>query len=151
VRICDLLLGQPSGRARLDDRLDKVARQLGVELATWWEVDPELEALRTSATQVRDKVLDWADGPSSPVASLSMAAELLEGWVDATTANGVRWGTQSALVSALSHFPVLEAEREMHGSNRNAAVIGGCPLDPGTPSLRLAGIARPSFGCPRPS
>jgi hypothetical protein len=24
----------------------------------------------------------------------------------------------------------------------------GCPMDPGMPSLRLIGVARPSFGCP---
>jgi hypothetical protein len=29
--------------------------------------------------------------------------------------------------------------------------LGGRPLDLGMPSLRLAGVARPSFGCPHPS
>jgi hypothetical protein len=39
-------------------------------------------------------VLDWADGPSSLAVSLSMVVELLEGWVDATAANEVRWVTR---------------------------------------------------------
>jgi hypothetical protein len=87
VRIYDLLLGPPSGRARL-------ARQLGAELAAQREVDAELEALWTLVVRVRDLVLDWADGPSSLAVSLSMVVELLEGWVDATAANEVRWVTR---------------------------------------------------------
>jgi hypothetical protein len=59
------------------------------------QVDTELEALQTSATRVQDLVLDIIDGPSSLVVSLSMVAELLEGQIDATTTNGVRWGTRS--------------------------------------------------------
>jgi hypothetical protein len=54
-------------------------------------VDAELEALWTLVVRVRDLVLDWADGPSSLAVSLSMVVELLEGWVDATAANEVRW------------------------------------------------------------
>jgi hypothetical protein len=57
---------------------------------------------------------------SSLTASLSLAAELIEGCVDSTTVNGFRWGTQSALVSTLSHFPKLETELELLGSERNA-------------------------------
>jgi hypothetical protein len=49
MRICDLLLGPPIGWARLVDRLDEATRQLRVELATRWEANAELEALRTSA------------------------------------------------------------------------------------------------------
>jgi hypothetical protein len=49
MRIYDLLLGPPAGRARLADHLDEVVRQLRVELVAWWEADAELEALRTSA------------------------------------------------------------------------------------------------------
>jgi hypothetical protein len=52
-----------------------------------------------------DLVLDRADMPSSLVASLSMAVELLEVRVDTVATNGVRWGTRSALVAAQSHFP----------------------------------------------
>jgi hypothetical protein len=77
MRIYDLLLGPPSGQARLADHLDKAARQLGAELDAWREADVELEALRTSDAWVQDLVLDRTDGPSSLVASLSMAAELL--------------------------------------------------------------------------
>jgi hypothetical protein len=61
-----------------------------VELATWREVDAELEALRASAAQVQDLVLGGVDGPSSLAASVSTTAELLEDRIDATTANGVR-------------------------------------------------------------
>jgi hypothetical protein len=59
---------------------------------------------------------------SSMAASLSMAAELLKGQVDATTANGVHWGTQSALVAALSHFSELEADLELLGFGRDAVL-----------------------------
>jgi hypothetical protein len=58
-------LGPPSGWARLADRLEEAAGQLGAELAARWEANTELEALQTSATWVRDLVLDGADGPSS--------------------------------------------------------------------------------------
>jgi hypothetical protein len=61
-------------------------------------------------------VLGNVDGLSSLVASLSMVAELLEGRIDIMAANGVRWGTRSALVVALSHFPELE----LLESRRNA-------------------------------
>jgi hypothetical protein len=43
VRICDLLLGPPSGRVRLADRLEEAVRR---------EVDTELEALRVLAMWV---------------------------------------------------------------------------------------------------
>jgi hypothetical protein len=90
VWIYDLLLGPPSGRARLIDHLDEDAGQLGAELAARREADFELEALWTSVAQVRDLVLDRVDGMSFLAASLSIAAELLEGRVDATATNGVR-------------------------------------------------------------
>jgi hypothetical protein len=64
-------------------------------------------------------VLDNADEPSSLAASLSVAVELLEGWVDFMAANGVRWGTRSALVAALSHFSKLDTELELLESGRN--------------------------------
>jgi hypothetical protein len=53
-------------------------------------VDVELEALRTSAGQVQDFVLDNTDGPSYPMASMSMDVELLGSRIDATTTNGAR-------------------------------------------------------------
>jgi hypothetical protein len=50
---------------------------VGVELATRWEAEAELEALQTLAARVRGLVLDDADGPSSLVVSMSMPAEQL--------------------------------------------------------------------------
>jgi hypothetical protein len=61
-------------------RLDEAVRCLRVELATWWEADAELEALRTSTARVWGLVLGRPDRPSSLAASLFVAAELLEGW-----------------------------------------------------------------------
>jgi hypothetical protein len=49
ARIYHLLLGSPSGRARLADRLEESVGWLRMELATRWEADAELEALWTSA------------------------------------------------------------------------------------------------------
>jgi hypothetical protein len=49
VMIYDLLLRPPPDRARLGDRLHEAVGQLGVELATRWEVNAELEALQTLA------------------------------------------------------------------------------------------------------
>jgi hypothetical protein len=46
MRICDLLLGPPSSRARLADCLDEAIGLLRVELAARREVDAELEALQ---------------------------------------------------------------------------------------------------------
>jgi hypothetical protein len=89
MRICDLLLGPPSGRTRLADHLDEVDRQLRMELAARQKVNAKLEALWTSAMRVQVLVLGCADGPSSLAESMSTAAGLLEGWIDATAANGV--------------------------------------------------------------
>jgi hypothetical protein len=52
MRIYDLLLGPPAGRARLADHLDEAVGQLRVELVARWEADAELEALWTSAVRV---------------------------------------------------------------------------------------------------
>jgi hypothetical protein len=49
TRICDLLLDPPLGQARWVDRVDEAIGWLAVELVARWEVDAELEALRTSA------------------------------------------------------------------------------------------------------
>jgi hypothetical protein len=57
------------------------------------DIGTELEALRTLAAQVWGLVLDGVDGSSSLATSLSMVVELLEGWVDTVTTNGVRCGT----------------------------------------------------------
>jgi hypothetical protein len=52
-------------------------------------VGAELEALWPSAARVRDLMLGNADELSSLVASLSMAVELLKGWIDTVASNGV--------------------------------------------------------------
>jgi hypothetical protein len=120
TRIYDLFLGPPTNQARLADHLDEATGQLRVELATWREADAELEAQRTSVARVRDLVLGSADRPSSLVASMSMAAELLEGWIDAVTANGVCWRSCSAVVVAVLHFVELKTELEVLGSGHSA-------------------------------
>jgi hypothetical protein len=67
-------------------------------------------------------VLDNADGSSSQVVSLSTVAKLPKGWVDATTANKVHWGTRSVVVAILSHFPKLEGELKLLRSGRNTVL-----------------------------
>jgi hypothetical protein len=86
-------------------------------------VDTELEALRTLALRVWDLVLDNADGSSSLAASLSMVVQLLEGRANATAANGVHWGTRSALVAALLNFIELEPKLELLGFGRKADLM----------------------------
>jgi hypothetical protein len=119
ARICDLLLGLPPDRARLVDHLDKSTEQLGAELAARRELNAEPVALWTSAARIRHLVLDNVNGPFSLAASLPMLAELLEDRVDTTAANVGRWGTQSMLVTALSHFPELESVVELLWFGRN--------------------------------
>jgi hypothetical protein len=80
----------------------------------------KLEALWTFAAFVWDLVLGSAGGSSSLEASLAMVAEEVENRINTTVANGVRWGTQSALVAILSHFPKLEPELEFLKSGRDA-------------------------------
>jgi hypothetical protein len=65
-------------------------------------------------------MLDSADGPFSLAASMSTSVELLEGWIDAMTANRVRWGSRSMLVAAVLHFPELKPELELLGSGHDA-------------------------------
>jgi hypothetical protein len=103
---------------------------LEAELTARRLVDAELEALWTSTTRVRDLVLDNIDGPSSLAASLSMVVELHEGQIDVMTANRVHWGTQSALVTALSHFLELKSELELLGSRHNVDRIRRMPSGP---------------------
>jgi hypothetical protein len=90
MRIYDLLLGTPPGRARLADHLDKAAEHLWVELAAQREVDAELEVLQALAARVQDLELGSTDGPSSLAASVSTVVELLEDQIDAVVTNGVR-------------------------------------------------------------
>jgi hypothetical protein len=61
--------------------------------------------------------------PCSLAASLSTAVELLEGWVDATGTNRVRWGTRSTLIAALWHFPELEPVLGMLRSSCNVTLM----------------------------
>jgi hypothetical protein len=86
------------------DHLDEGTEQLRMELAAWQEADAELEALRTSAGRVQDIVLDNADRPSFPMASMLMEVELLGSQIDAMATNDARWGSRSALVATVSHF-----------------------------------------------
>jgi hypothetical protein len=64
-------------------------------------------------------VLGSTNGPSSLAAYMSTVAELLEGRVYAAAANGVRWGSRSALVAAVSHFLELKTELELLGSGHS--------------------------------
>jgi hypothetical protein len=80
----------------------------------------ELEALWASAALVRDSVLGDTGRSSSLAASLAKAVEDVENWINTATTNGVQWGTRSALVVVLSHFPELEPELELLGSGRDA-------------------------------
>jgi hypothetical protein len=100
VRICSLLLGPPPGQARWADRLEGSAGRLEVVLAEWRQVDAKLEVLQTSVALVRDLVLGDVDIPSSLVMSLSMVVEEVESRINTAAANGVRWGTRSALFAA---------------------------------------------------
>jgi hypothetical protein len=88
--------------------MEEAAGRLKVVLAECHQADAELEALWTSTAIVRDLILGDASRSSSLAASLALMAEEVVKWVNAMTANGVWWGTRSALVTALSHFPELE-------------------------------------------
>jgi hypothetical protein len=126
VRIYDLLLGPPPSQARWNDQLAEAAGRLEAKLTTRRLLDAELGALWTSAAGTQDQVLGNADGPSSPVASLSMVAELLEGRIDTAVSNGVHCGTRSMLVAALSHFPELKSELELLGSGHvDGTIVSG--------------------------
>jgi hypothetical protein len=105
VRICSLLLGPPAGQARCADHLEGWAGRLEVVLAEWRQVDAEREVLQTSATLVQDLVLGDVNIPSSLAMSLSMVAEEVKGRINTAAANGVRWGTRSALFTPCHTFP----------------------------------------------
>jgi hypothetical protein len=144
VRICSLLLGPPPGQARWADRLEGWVGRLEVVLAEWRQVDAEREVLQTSATFVRDLVLGDVGIPSSLAMSLSMVAEEVEGRINTAATNGVRWGTQSALFAALSHFPELKSELELLGSGRNAD-LSDDEVDALWPLVSVASDSRASF------
>jgi hypothetical protein len=69
-------------------------------------------------------VLGDAEGSSTHATSWSTVAELLEGWIDTATADRVYWGSHSALVVTISHFPELDADLEVIGSGRSVGLIG---------------------------
>jgi hypothetical protein len=110
-----------------------------------------LEALRSSAARVHDLVLDDIDGSSSLATSMSMVAEWLKGQIDATTANRVHWGSHSALVVAVLHFPELDVDLEVLGSRHNTGlteVRGRLSLISGTRGHGLTGVGHSFFSCP---
>jgi hypothetical protein len=88
--------------------------------------DAELESLHASTTLVRDSVLGEIGESSSLVASLAEVVKEDENWINTAGANGVRWGTRSALVTILSHFPDLEPELELHGFGHDADLSDDC-------------------------
>jgi hypothetical protein len=88
-------------------------------MAEHHQPNAELEALRTFAAFVRDLVLVRADRSSSLAASLYIVVEEVENRINTVATNGVRWGTRSALVAILSHFPELEPELELLESGRD--------------------------------
>jgi hypothetical protein len=98
------------------------------------------------AAWVRYLVLDNADGLSSLAASLSS--------VDAAVANGVHWGTWSVLVTTLSHFPKLEADLELLGSERNVVLredrMGALGILARPTSNLLVSYVLPSVACGPP-
>jgi hypothetical protein len=67
-RVFDLVLGSVDGRAHLVARLEEAAGQL-------WVIQDELQALRTSATWIRDLVLERYDEMPSLVVALSSTTE----------------------------------------------------------------------------
>jgi hypothetical protein len=90
VRVYALILGPPSGRVQLADRLEEVIDRLWEEQVVRLEVDTELEALRSPAARVWDLGLERPDGTSSLAMSLSSAVELIEDCINATAANVFR-------------------------------------------------------------
>jgi hypothetical protein len=83
-------------------------------------VKAELEALCVSAALIQDSVLGHTGGLSVLAASLAEKTKKVENQINTAAAHGVRWGTRSALVAALSHFLKLEPDQELHGSGWDA-------------------------------
>jgi ribosomal protein S12 methylthiotransferase accessory factor YcaO len=94
-----------------------------VEPAARREVDAEQEALWTSVERVRDLVLCRGDGLSSLAASMSAVVKRVEGQINAAATNQFHWRSHFVLVDAVSHFPMLKAKLELHGSRRSADLI----------------------------
>jgi hypothetical protein len=68
-------------------------------------------------------MLGGPTGTPSLEASLSLVAELIEGYVNTMASNVIHYRTWSTLTAALSHFPNLETELELLGSGRNADLM----------------------------
>jgi hypothetical protein len=87
---------------------------------------------------------------SSLTASLSLAAELIEGHVDVVGANGVRWGGPVGVDHHLVALHLVGERagvtwvRAQHKPDRRAT---GCPLDLDMPGLRITSIEHSSVGC----
>jgi hypothetical protein len=81
-------------------------------------------------------VLGSADVLSSLAASISVAAELLKGRIDAAAANGVRWGSYSPLVATMPHFSELKTELEVLGFRRGVDLIEEEQMPSGSERLR---------------
>jgi hypothetical protein len=122
IKICHLLLGPLPSQARLVNCLDDVVGQLREELAGRREAEAELEALRSWVVQVWDLVLGNVDRSSLLATSMCMVGERLEGWIDAAATNGLCWGSRSALVAIVLHFPKLYVDLEELGSGCNAGL-----------------------------
>jgi hypothetical protein len=112
-RVYDLILWLVNDRVHLAVRLDEAAGQLQV-------MQDEHRALQNSVTRVQDLVLKRSDEAFSLVVALSLTANLIEDHVDAVATNGVHSGARLALTAILSHFPELEPELELLGSEYNA-------------------------------
>jgi hypothetical protein len=54
---------------------------------------------------------------------MSVVAGLLGNQIDAVAANGVHWGSRSALVVAVSHFLELDADLEVLGSGHCVGLV----------------------------
>jgi hypothetical protein len=117
-RVYDLILWPVNDRVHLAVRLDEAAGQLQV-------MQDEHRALQNSVTRVQDLVLKRSDEAFSLVVALSLTADLIEDHVDAVAANGVHSGAWLALTAILSHFPELERELELLGSEYNADLTEG--------------------------
>jgi hypothetical protein len=146
VRIHGLLLEPPPDQAQWADHLDKAAEQLEAELAERHQVDAELDILLCCT----------CSGPGTVRCRRSIFTGniAVESRIDAATANGVRWGTQSTLVTILSHFPELKSELELLGARRNADMFDNqadalWPLV-SVASDSLASLVPSSFACDPP-
>jgi hypothetical protein len=64
----------------------------------------------------------FSEAPSL-AAVLFLIVDLIEGSVDAATANGVHWGARLVLTTILSHIAELELELELLGSRCNANLM----------------------------